>query len=94
MPDEPFNNFVKEGSAGTKVQQILGDLKPEAAYFVEMNGHRTGILIVNMDNTAQMPALSEPGFYCSMPKWSFTRQWYPTIWPMPVLKQSEKNGTR
>jgi hypothetical protein len=62
MPDEPFNNFVKDGSAGTKVQQILEDLKPEAAYFVEMNGHRTGILIINMDNTAQMPALAEPWF--------------------------------
>jgi len=62
VPDEPFNNFVKDGSAGTKMQQILGDLKPEAAYFVEMNGHRTGILIVNMDNTAQMPALAEPWF--------------------------------
>jgi hypothetical protein len=62
IPDEPFNNFVKEGSAGTKIQEILADLKPEAAYFVEMNGHRTGIFIINMDNTAQMPALAEPWF--------------------------------
>jgi len=62
IPDEPFNNFVKEGSAGKKMQEILGDLKPEAAYFVEMNGHRTGILIINMDNTSQMPALAEPWF--------------------------------
>ena len=62
IPDEPFNNFVKNGSAGEKMQQILADLKPEATYFVEMNGHRTGILIVNLDNASEMPAKSEPWF--------------------------------
>ena len=62
MPDEPFNNFVKNGSAGEKMQQILTELKPEAAYFIEMNGLRTGILIVNLDNTSDMPAKAEPWF--------------------------------
>lgn len=62
LPDEPFNNFVRNGSAGAKMQQILGELKPEAAYFIEMSGHRTGILIVNLDNTSQIPSLAEPWF--------------------------------
>ena len=62
MPHEPFNSFVKNGSVGAKMCQIMGELKPEAAYFVEMNGHRTGILIVNMNDASQMPHLAEPWF--------------------------------
>lgn len=62
VPDEPFNEYVKDGSASEKMGRILGEIKPEAAYFVEMNGHRTGILIINMNNTSEMPALAEPWF--------------------------------
>jgi len=62
FPIEPFNTYVKDGSAGAKMQKILADLKPEAAYFTEFEGHRGGIIIVNMENTSQIPALAEPWF--------------------------------
>jgi len=62
FPIEPFNTYVKDGSAGAKMQKILADLKPEAAYFTEFEGHRGGMIIVNMDNTSQIPALAEPWF--------------------------------
>ena len=62
MPHEPFNSYVKDGSAGAKMGKIMNELKPEAAYFMDMDGLRTGILIVNMDNTSQIPAIAEPWF--------------------------------
>jgi len=62
FPIEPFNTYVKDGTAGAKMQKILADLKPEAAYFTEFEGHRGGMIIVNMDNTSQIPALAEPWF--------------------------------
>jgi hypothetical protein len=62
MPHEPFNGYVKDGSCDGKMQSILNKLKPEAAYFAEMNGKRTGILIVNMTETSQMPSIAEPWF--------------------------------
>ena len=62
MPHEPFNSYVKDGSAGAKMEKIMNELKPEAAYFMDMDGLRTGILIVNMDNTSQIPAIAEPWF--------------------------------
>ncbi len=62
LPIEPFNTYVKDGSAGAKMQKILADLKPEAAYFSEFDGQRGGIIIVNMDNASQIPALAEPWF--------------------------------
>ena len=45
FPLEPFNTLVRNGTVGQKIQQILADLKPEAAYFSERNGKRGGIFI-------------------------------------------------
>ncbi len=62
FPHGPFNAAVKNGSAGDKIKRILEDAKPEAVYFTEMDGLRTGILIVNMDDVAQIPRYAEPWF--------------------------------
>jgi hypothetical protein len=62
MPHEPFNTYVKHGSVSAKMGHILGELKPEAAYFTEFDGQRTGVLIVHMDDTSQIPAIAEPWF--------------------------------
>ena len=62
IPIEPFNTYVKDGSVGAKMQKILADLKPEAAYFTEFEGQRGGIIVVNMDHASQIPALAEPWF--------------------------------
>jgi len=62
IPHEPFNSLVKAGTVGAKVQRILQELKPEAAYFTEYEGHRGAILIVNVDNPSQIPSFAEPWF--------------------------------
>ena len=62
MPNEPFGSYVKNGTAETLMQQFLGELKPDAAYFAEIRGKRTAILIVNIEQTSQMPNVAEPWF--------------------------------
>lgn len=62
FPLEPFNTFVKDGSAGQKIQKILEALKPEAAYFTEQHGHRGGTLVVNMKDSSEVPMFAEPWF--------------------------------
>jgi hypothetical protein len=62
VPHEPFNSYIKNGSAQQLMQQIMGGLKPEAAYFSEMTGKRTCILILNMEHPSQMPEIAEPWF--------------------------------
>ncbi len=62
MPVEPFNTLVRNGTAGAKLQQILEDIKPEAAYFTAQDGHRGGIIIVNINETSDIPHYSEPFF--------------------------------
>ena len=62
FPIEPFNTYVRDGSIGAKMQKIMADLKPEAAYFTAVDGHRGGILVVNMEDPSKIPALAEPWF--------------------------------
>jgi hypothetical protein len=62
IPHDKFNAAVKDGSAGKKIQHILAELKPEAAYFTEHEGHRGAILIVDVAEPSRVPALSEPWF--------------------------------
>jgi hypothetical protein len=62
FPHSKFNEAVKDGSAGEKIQRILEETKPEAVYFTEYDGHRGAILIVNVDDPSKVPALAEPWF--------------------------------
>jgi hypothetical protein len=59
---ERGNAAVKDGSLPDTLQSILEDLKPEAAYFADIEGARGGYLVVNMDNASQIPAIAEPLF--------------------------------
>jgi hypothetical protein len=62
MPHCKFNEFVKDGTVGQKIQKILDQIKPEAVYFTEYDGHRGAILIVNVEDPSKIPGLSEPWF--------------------------------
>ena len=62
IPVAEGNAAVANGSLASTINSILGDLKPEAAYFAEENGARTAFLFVNMENSSQIPALAEPWF--------------------------------
>ena len=62
VPPEKGNEMIKDGTLPETLQTILEDLKPEAAYFSDIEGARGGYLVVDMDDASQMPALSEPLF--------------------------------
>ena len=62
LPHNPFNAAVKEGTAGAKLGKIMDALKPESALFMEINGRRTGMLVVDVPDVTKIPALSEPWF--------------------------------
>ncbi|WP_412024613.1 panthothenate synthetase [Burkholderia cepacia] len=62
IPHEPFNTLVRDGSVGDVISRILEAVKPEAVYFTEQNGGRGAVVIVNLDDPSQIPALAEPWF--------------------------------
>jgi hypothetical protein len=62
IPHQPFNSFVKDGTAGAKLGRLLEATKPEAAYFTEQNGQRGAVLIVDLPDPSKIPVLAEPWF--------------------------------
>jgi hypothetical protein len=62
MPTREFNATLKDGSAVQKMRHILEEIQPEAAYFTELDGQRTAILIVNINESSEVPRLAEPWF--------------------------------
>jgi hypothetical protein len=62
FPHEPFNALVRKGTTGQILTKILDAIKPEAVYFTEQDGHRSALLIVNVESPSQIPALAEPWF--------------------------------
>jgi hypothetical protein len=62
IPVEAGNAAVKAGKLGSTIQSILSDLKPEAAYFTDEHGQRTGFIFLDLADASQIPAIAEPWF--------------------------------
>ena len=63
IPVEAGNAAAKAGTLGSTIERILADLKPEAAYFfADDGGQRTGSIVFDMKDSAQIPAVAEPWF--------------------------------
>jgi hypothetical protein len=62
IPNSPFNKLVREGSAGATLQKILAAIKPQAVYFTEQGGQRGAVLVVDMKDASEIPALAEPWY--------------------------------
>lgn len=62
IPTGAGNARFKDGSMKATLDSILGDVNPEAVYFYLENGRRTCIIIFEMDDVSQLPAIVEPWF--------------------------------
>jgi len=62
IPTEIGNDRIVDGSLARTIESILNDLSPEAAYFAEEQGVRTGFIVCNVKDESEIPAISEPWF--------------------------------
>src|SRR5688572_15227434 len=56
------NEVNRTGEADDLNRQLMESTKPEAAYFGTANGRRTGFLVFDMVDTAQIAVIAEPLF--------------------------------
>jgi hypothetical protein len=82
IPVEAGNALAKSGKLGETIQAILKEQKPEAAYFVAMNGHRTGLIFLDLSDESQIPAIAEPWFLACKGRVEF----YPAMVPGDLAK--------
>ena len=62
IPHEPFNTLVRQKKAGPIIGRIMETLKPQAAYFTELQGRRTAVLVVEVADASRIPFFAEPFF--------------------------------
>ncbi|MDQ6783926.1 MAG: panthothenate synthetase [Actinomycetota bacterium] len=60
FPPEPFNTYVRKGTAGAKIGEVFGAIKPEVLYFTDNGVGRGALMIVEMDSASQLPHVTEP----------------------------------
>lgn len=62
IPVEAGNKAVRDGTLGETIGRVLNELKPEAAYFAEDGGKRTGFIVADIKDPHQIPSIAEPWF--------------------------------
>ena len=63
FPVERGNELLKDPQFGHKMEQLLADMKAEAAYFCPVDGQRGMYIIINMDDASELAAKAEPLFF-------------------------------
>jgi hypothetical protein len=60
---EAGTEALRNGSMLKVIEQMMQQLKPEAAYFVgSEDGQRSCLVVFDMEDPSQLPAISEPLF--------------------------------
>ena len=59
FPVDADNAAIRTGKLEKVFQQLIADLKPEAAYFPAVDGDRGGFLVVNMQDSSQIADIAE-----------------------------------
>ncbi|CAM5249641.1 hypothetical protein SALBM311S_13033 [Streptomyces alboniger] len=72
MDTEKANDAIRNGTLGKLIQESVEQFKPEAAYFTTDNGERTAYFVFDMQDSSQMPVLSEPFFLTLGAKITYT----------------------
>jgi hypothetical protein len=62
FPMERGNQALSDSQFGHKMNDLLAEIKAEAAYFTTICGQRGAYIIVNMNDASEIPAIAEPFF--------------------------------
>ena len=71
MDTEAGNKAATNGELQKLMATLFDDLKPEAAYFAPLDGHRAAYIVFDMQDPSQMVEISEPLFQTCEAKVSF-----------------------
>jgi uncharacterized membrane protein len=88
MSQERGNEALSDQQFGHRMNELLTEIKAEAAYFTTINGQRGAYIIVNMNDASEMPAIAEPFFL-----WlNADIEWLPVMRPEDLAKAGPSIG--
>jgi hypothetical protein len=76
---EAGSKAIADGSLPQVMQQMMGRLKPEAAYFGPEDGVRTAFIVFDLQDPSELPSISEP----------FFNKFHANILLFPVMNQED-----
>jgi hypothetical protein len=59
FPVDPGNDIVRSGKVGKVFEQLMADLKPEAAYMYPEDGERGGMIVFDMQDATWVAGVVE-----------------------------------
>jgi hypothetical protein len=59
---EAGSRAIADGTLPQLIEQMMGQLQPEAAYFGPEGGMRTAFIVFDLEDPSQLPSLTEPLF--------------------------------
>lgn len=62
MPNDTANDAIRDPQFGKKMNDLLAEVKAEAAYFSTVRGQRGGYVVVNLNDASEIPKIAEPFF--------------------------------
>jgi hypothetical protein len=62
MQVEAGNRAFQDGSMQKTLMEAIDRLKPESAYFYPEQGVRTALMIIDLKDSSEIPAVAEPFF--------------------------------
>ena len=62
IPVETGNDAIQNGKLPEIIKKTMEKLKPECAYFCPDGGERSCIMVFDMQDSSQIPAIAEPFF--------------------------------
>jgi hypothetical protein len=62
LDTEAGSRAIADGSMPQLMQETLGRLQPEAAYFGPENGIRTAFIVFDLQDPSELPTITEPLF--------------------------------
>src|SRR5262245_1921942 len=62
IPVDHGNHGVKDGSLPKTIENFIRDFKAEASYFFSDGGERTGLFVIDLKNSSDLPFVSERFF--------------------------------
>ena len=62
LDTEAASGAIADGSMPQLMEQMLGRLQPESAYFGPEDGLRTAFIVFDLQEPSQLPEITEPMF--------------------------------